>query len=80
MQPYLVSWHWQPVVVEGGLLFKRAVKHLLDVVQPERAHGRAGQGVRRRGERGVDDVHSLAVVPALVRSGRRLCARQMQSF
>lgn len=64
-----MSGHWEPIVVERRLLLEGAVEHALDVVQPERAHRRAGQGVGRRRERGVDDVHALAVVPALVRSG-----------
>ena len=63
----------QPIGVAIGLLLEGAVEDALDVGQTEGAYGRARNGIRRRRERGVDDVHSLAVVSALVRTGRRFC-------
>lgn len=70
---YLVGGHGEPIVVEGRLFLEGAVKDLLDVVESESANSRTRNGVGRRRERGVDDVHSLAVVSALVRTGRRFC-------
>ena len=64
----------EPVVVGSGLLLEGAVEDLLHVVEAEGAHGRPRDGVGWRRECGVDDVHSLAVVPALVRPGCRFCA------
>lgn len=68
---YLVSWNGQPVVIESGLLFEGAVKDFLNVVQPESANGRAGQGVRGRRKRSVNDVDAFAFVAAFIRAGSR---------
>ena len=66
---HLVGGDGQPVVVESGLLFEGAVEDLLDVVEAESADGRSRNGVGGRRERRVDDVHPLAFVTALVRTG-----------
>lgn len=59
---HLRTLHRQPIRVDGRLLFEVALECVGDVLQAEGANGAAGNAIRRRRERGVDELrHDVTV-------------------